>query len=168
MQKTIHVLFRTILIAAFALWFGGFIFYVSFVVPIGSRVLNSARTQGFITQEVTHWLNLVCGIAVAMMLAESAISWKQSRPPWRGIQLTAVLACLAMLGGLIWIHPLLDGLIDLENGKITNRQRFHGLHRVYLWLCTLQWAAACVWLPIAIASWENRERKLVNGVSAAD
>ena len=45
-MKIIINLFRVFLIAAFAMWFGGFGFYVSFVVPIGNEVLGSAFGQG--------------------------------------------------------------------------------------------------------------------------
>ncbi|MFK7769770.1 MAG: hypothetical protein AB8B55_21360 [Mariniblastus sp.] len=151
--------FRTLLIAAFALWFGGFTFYVSFVVPIGTEILGSARRQGLITQQVTHWLNIVCLAAVLMMLAESILSWKRSSRPRREIQLAMVVLIGGFLAALVWLHPQLDGMIDVESKKIKNKAEFYGLHRVYLWLSTLQWVAAWAWIPMAINGWFNRSAK---------
>lgn len=159
MQTTLNITMRTILMAAFALWFGGFIFYVSFVVPIGTEVLDSTRTQGFITRQVTGWLNLVCGIAVAFMLLESLITWRRSRKTARWFQLTAVLCCIAALAGLVWLHPIMDALIDVDSETISDEIRFYGLHRVYLWLSTLQWAAGCIWLPLLITNWKYADQR---------
>ncbi len=70
-------IYRTLLLASFAMWFGGFGFYVSIVVPVGTDVLGSSLNQGMITRQVTQWINIFAGIAVAMMLLESFLSWKE-------------------------------------------------------------------------------------------
>lgn len=51
-----------LLFQAWLAWQGGFFFYAAVVVPIGSDVLGSPITQGFVTQEVTRWLNIL-GVA---------------------------------------------------------------------------------------------------------
>ncbi len=151
------LVFRTLLIATFALWFGGFTFYVSFVVPIGTDVLGSARRQGFITQQVTHWLNLVCFFATVMMLLESISAWKRSVRPWREIQLGVVLLIGGLLGALVWIHPMLDSMIDAQKKIVSDKAEFYGLHRIYLWLSTFQWIGAWFWLPILLGSWSSQK-----------
>ena len=50
---------------ALSLWWGGLTFYAGFVVPIGSRVTD-ATTQGFVTQRVTVWLNILALLTVAL------------------------------------------------------------------------------------------------------
>ena len=152
------IIFRTLLITTFALWFGGFIFYVAFVVPIGTEVLGSARSQGFITQQVTHWLNLVCGCAILVMLLESFRNWRTSFVRWHVVQLAMVLIIAGLLVALVLIHPVMDEMIIVEDEMITDEVRFEVLHRVYLWVSTIQWAAAWIWILIAVTVWRQESR----------
>ena len=152
------ITFRTLLITAFAVWFGGFTFYVAFVVPIGNDVLGSVRSQGFITQQVTHWLNLVCGISILVMLIESGRSWKTSIGRWRVVQLAMVLIIAGLLVALVLIHPVMDEMIIVEDETITDEVRFNVLHRIYLWVSTFQWIAAWIWIFIAVAVWRRESR----------
>ena len=153
MKRLAAVLFRTLLIATFALWFGGFTFYVSFVVPIGTEVLGSARTQGFITQQVTNWLNVVCGCALGLMLLETIRGWKTCSNRVRWTELSMLVLIGSFLIALAWIHPVMDRMISAGNESITDAARFYGLHRIYLWLCTFQWIAAWIWLFLSVWAW---------------
>jgi hypothetical protein len=159
LKNAAFVIFDTLLIATFALWFGGFTFYVSFVVPIGTEVLGSARSQGFITQQVTNWLNVACGCAVGLMLLESVFRWGQTRRPWREIRLLLVLAIGCLLIGLILLHPSMDRMLVAEREHITDRAKFYGMHRVYLWGSTFQWVAAWIWLIISVVGWRRLARE---------
>lgn len=143
--------------ATFAVWFGGFTFYVSIVVPTGTDVLGSARAQGAITRAVTPWLNASCGLAVLMILIDSG--WPAPRDATdrgahraRWIGLACGLGLLLSLIGLVVLHPRLDGMIEGEGLKIRISQRrdFYHWHRVYLWVSTLQWLVGWVWLAAAI------------------
>ena len=155
MNRFAAILFRTLLIATFALWFGGFTFYVSFVIPIGTEILGSARSQGFITQQVTHWLNVVCGFALAVMLIETVRGRivNSNRGDW------TELAVLVLMGGflvvLVWLHPIMDKMIDVDDESISDATRFYGLHRVYLWSSTFQWIAAWIWLYCVVLRWRR-------------
>lgn len=160
--------FRTLLLATFALWFGGFTFYVSFVVPVGTEILGSARRQGFITQQVTHWLNLVCFLSLILMLAESFLAWKRARRPWREIQLAVVLLNFGLLAGLVWLHPKMDAMIDLDKKMVHDKAEFYGVHRIYLWLSTFQWFAAWGWLPLTLRVWfadHNKPQQLTTNLN---
>jgi hypothetical protein len=75
------ILIRITLLITFAIWWGGFTFYAAIVVPVGSEILGSARTQGFITQVVTHWLNLAAALTILMMAVDS---WLNRRTPQKG------------------------------------------------------------------------------------
>ena len=47
---------RLLVVQLLMLWQGGFLFYVVFVVPVGTDVLGSSFEQGRITRFVTHSL----------------------------------------------------------------------------------------------------------------
>ncbi len=155
LKRLAAILFQVLLIATFALWFGGFTFYVSFVVPIGTDVLGSARTQGFVTQQVTHWMNVVCGAALVFMLIETTraagVPWKRGR--W--IAITMVMLIGGCLLALIWLHPVMDKMIRAVDESISDRAHFYQLHRIYLWLCTFQWIMAWIWLFVTVGRWRK-------------
>ena len=141
-------------LASFAVAFGGFTFYVSIVVPVGTEILGSSRAQGEITQQVTHWLNGFTGIAVGLMLVEwwtcsvREKSPTQSLSGWPRIELAAILFVALCLITLVILHPIMDQFIEGEPRKIrvVRRGAFYQWHRVYLWVSTLQWLAAWIWL----------------------
>lgn len=132
------------MLATFAAWFGGFTFYTSVVIPIGTDILGSARAQGEITQRVTFWLNLICLVAGSLMLAEHFVRPTASRR-WN---LVPVLGILLVACVLIWLKTKLDGLIEptSQSIRVIDRDRFYSIHRYYLWLSTLQWGFGWSWL----------------------
>lgn len=156
MKNALIVLFYTLLIATFALWFGGFTFYVSFVVPIGTEVLGSAARQGFITQQVTNWLNVTCGFAVTLMGLELILQWHTYAGFRRYFQLINLVLIVAFLIALVWIHPIMDRMLIPEIEDVTDYDKFYGLHRIYLWLSTFQWVAAWLWLFVAVSIWPRK------------
>ncbi len=158
MTAIAKTVFRTLLIASFAVWFGGFTFYVSFVVPIGTEVLGSAREQGFITRQVAHRLHVMCAIALAVMLIESVASWRGSGKAVRSVQAGSVIGIGVLLGGLVYLHPQLDQLLDVDSHRVLDRATFYRLHRVYLWVSTFQWVFAWTWLFVVLQSWYNESR----------
>lgn len=122
--------------------FGGFFFYASVVVPIGTQVLGST-TQGFVTRHVTDVLNWATLATVVLIALEATTGgYPQGR---RRFLLGCVVAIVVSLGCLFWLHELLEGeMLEHEFG-VDNASRFYSLHRVYLWVSTLQWIAS---LPI--------------------
>ena len=135
--------------AAFALWWGGFTFYAIVVIPTAQKVLHSHVKVGFITQEVTHWINLAAVLALALLLWEllSATPLTLRRRRWLW---AAWLVMAAMQAALFLLHPALDRLLDFSAREITDEPLFYFLHRVYLILSTVQWLAA--WLVWAVNS----------------
>ena len=137
----------TILLATFSLWFGGFAFYVSFVVPIGTEVLGSAFEQGMITRQVTVVLNYVGIIAVSLMVVDAISSWKAERSKVKFVQFGLVCFITLMLLVLFWLHPKIDAFVDTQSQDIVgDYDQFYFLHRLYLWASTFQWIAAWGWL----------------------
>ncbi len=59
-----HSGWRTGLLFAWAIWWGGLSFYALFVVPIGTEIVGGFE-QGLITQRVTNWLNAI-GVIVTL------------------------------------------------------------------------------------------------------
>lgn len=119
-----------------AAWWGGLTVYAAIVVPLGSRNIGVTE-QGFITQQVTHWLN---GLAAAALVLSGWTVWISGRR-------TLVVAwwgAAAALIGLVALHPQLDALLDETAHSVLDGVRFYGLHRVYLWVTALQWVAGLV------------------------
>jgi hypothetical protein len=134
---------RFLLFQAFMLWQGGFLFYTSFVVPVGTRVLGSAEGQGRITARVTESLN-VCGVvALALMLWDVVVRRGQAR-----FVLWFVMA--AIQAWLFHLHAELDARMDAERTFVVKRDEFYGLHRLYLIASTVQWVAGLAWMWLAL------------------
>ena len=144
---------RVLLIATFAMWFGGFGFYASVVVPIGTDILGAAIEQGAITQRVTVWINILSGVALIAMAIESATRWKQMKPTTRWIMLGINLGIAGCLTALIYLHPILDGMFDSSELLIRDSKQFYRFHQAYLWTSTLQWLLGWAWLAVLISSW---------------
>src|SRR5262245_32081778 len=84
---------RFLAVAVLMFWLGGFTFYVSVVVPVGTKVLKSGRRQGFITREVTHWLNVSGAVGLAVLSGELLAARDPSR--WRFRSRIALWAFMA-------------------------------------------------------------------------
>lgn len=153
MPTTLLITHRVLLMVALAVWFGGFTFYTSVVVPIGTDVLGSSRTQGFVTQQVTHVLNIIGGFALAIGLIDLFV--ERAR---RSVRVTTFLSVILLLLIVLWIallfvHPMLDLMLEPEHEYVADEARFYQLHRVYLWVSTFQWLFCWVWLVLIIRGW---------------
>ncbi|MDB6036228.1 MAG: hypothetical protein JWM99_69 [Verrucomicrobiales bacterium] len=65
-------LLRYVSMIGICFWMGGFTFYSAVVIHVGHRVFESHREIGFLTQEVTIWLNR-SGAIVLLILLISAL-----------------------------------------------------------------------------------------------
>ena len=124
-----------ITLIVFAVWFGGFTFYAAVVVPLGSDVVGSVA-QGFITQRVTHWLNALGAVSLALLAWEITTLSRSRRLAWWS---WAALGVTWL--GLLVAHGLLDRRLDTATFSVENPQEFYRLHQVYLWLSVIQWLA---------------------------
>lgn len=142
---------HTLALATFALWWGGFTFYAVVVIPSAHKILHSHMRVGFITQQVTHWINLVAVLALVFLLWEllSAALLTPQRRRWLW---GAWLVMAAMQTALFILHPMLDRLLDFTAREIIDEPRFYFLHRVYLIVSTVEWLAAWV----VLARWFGR------------
>ncbi|PWT85883.1 MAG: hypothetical protein C5B58_02350 [Acidobacteria bacterium] len=148
---------RFLVLAALMFWQGGFTFYAAVVVPVGQHVLKSHMKQGFITREVTNYLNLAGLVALAPLTWDVPTTRDSSSR-----RRCARYACLALMA-LFWIvlvtlHRYLDGQLDLELRTFRNQELFDRGHRWYLWISTFQWAAALVYIGLTLAAWRAADR----------
>ena len=139
-------LYRFACLAALAFWMGGFTFYALVVIPTGNRLLGSIQ-QGLLTQQVTHWMNLI-GLLALMLLLPGARRSKSLAASW--------LTMAASLVALFWLHPRLDALIDSSIPAVTGDD-FYRWHQAYLIAVTIQWSGAVVhlWCLIPITTADN-------------
>jgi hypothetical protein len=147
---------RFLVLQAFLLWQGGFLFYTAVVVPIGTEVLGSASAQGAITARVTDVMNLVGSVALLLLAWEL----NHGRDPdcrrswgrwscWTVAFLTQAL--------LFYLHWLLDGLMDPGRSYARNRPLFYSVHRVYLWTITVQWLACLLLAWFVLRGWRSED-----------
>lgn len=148
---------RLLVLFALMFWLGGFTFYASVVVPIGAAVLGSAAEQGWITRQVTVWLNVAGAGALVVWAWDLAAEPARSR----ALQLLRWLLWLVLLGTLIALfvlHGRLEEHLDPIAGRIYRRADFYTLHRCYLWVNTVQWAAGLVLIGLTLHTWRGADR----------
>jgi hypothetical protein len=150
------ILQRFLVLMALMFWQGGFLFYASVVVPIGQKVLASPKDQGFITQQVTDYMNLSGVFALAVLLPELILTPDSSQKRlW-----IRRLSWLFMAIGLVWLawwHLRLDALLDLEEKEILNHKAFYPGHRWYLWISTVQWFFGLVYIWTTLSAWRSKD-----------
>ena len=143
---------------------GGFTFYSLIVIPTAERVLDSMRDTGFITQQVTRWLNLI-GIGVLLILSWLLMAdWREQRRRLR-FSLAATWAIMVLAqAGLFITHPLIDQLLEAQGHKLHHFEQFEKLHTVYLVFATVQWSAALlqIWLMLMIWRLQDAKRSSVS------
>jgi hypothetical protein len=158
---------RFLVVMLLAFWQGGFLFYSSIVVPIGQEVLPSRKDQGFITRLVTRSMNVAGAVALVPFAWDCAACRdpKRRRRRLRGL---AWVILFLTLGLLFWLHPRLDAYLDPEVFTIANRREFRTLHRIYLWVSTVQWGAGVVYTALMLISWraEDQSKGVCHAASA--
>jgi hypothetical protein len=144
---------RLATVLAMSLWWGGLTFYALFVVPTGVDVLGGETQQGFITQRVSNIMNL-CGIvALVVLLANAAASWRSIGRLAKSVIAITWLAMAAAQLVLLLVHPRLDALLDMRSQSIAEPSSFHRLHEFYLSVTTIQWSAGLLHLVAVVAIW---------------
>jgi hypothetical protein len=143
---------RFLVLVAFAFWQGGFTFYAGVVVPVGQEVLGSHTEQGFITRRVTPSLNLAGSVALLVFAWDTAAASAGARSCRRARWLCWIGMAMT-LGLLFWLHSRLDAHLDLERHQVLDRPYFRQAHRAYLWISTVQWAFAAIYMVFTVRAW---------------
>ena len=147
---------RFLLFQAWLVWQGGFVFYAAVVVPVGTDVLGSPSAQGFITQQVTGWLNLI-GVAFHALLAWNLAAERGTRFWWMRVGLG--IASALLLTALFVLHPILDSFLDPAAQTVREPKVFYRWHNAYLWSSTAQWVLALVNAWLMIGAWKLADRR---------
>lgn len=149
---------RFLVIVAVGFWLGGFTFYAGVVIHTGHRVFGSARETGFLTQQVTGWLN-ASGVAALAILFWNALASRNLRSRWLKSGLWWTWVAMAAVQVMLYaLHPLLDRMLNVETHRIVEQARFYHLHAVYMNLSTFQWSAGLLHTLLALLVWRARDR----------
>jgi hypothetical protein len=158
---------RFLVIAAIAFWLGGFTFYSGVAIPMGVEVLGTHKAVGFITQRVTHWLNVAGVAALSILLLNLLLGWRQAGPKLRRVLLITWLIMVAIEVELFIMHPMLDRLLTtVPVREILDEDRFDLLHRIYLWSTTGQWILGVIHVWCICLLW-GRENRSGSGLPVA-
>ena len=147
---------RYLALIALSFWQGGFTFYASVVVPIGQQTFGPLR-QGFLTRQVTVYLNLAGALALLVLLWDLLFARDPSK--WR--RWSRWLLWAGMMGLLAWLlhlHRQLDELLVEKGYLIREGDVFRMRHRLYLWISTVQWACGLLYLATTLAVWRKEDR----------
>jgi hypothetical protein len=159
---------RFCVLVALLFWQGGFFFYASVVVPVGTDVFarhypppegsqepSGKRQQGRITRTVAPWLNVAGAVALVPLVWDVFGGTDTGRRKrWRGVLCFAIAVQLAVL---IWLYFLLDRQFDRERLSLTDEPAFIVRHRVYLWVCAAQWACCLLFLWLTLRAWRAED-----------
>lgn len=151
------ILFRSLVLSALMVWLGGFTFYGAIVIPTAHQVLGTHVDVGFITQQVSTWLNYG-GALTCLLLLINLVGADRSRKVLFWI---LAMTWLAMSMGqvvLFLMHPHLDVLMDPGQHAIINREHFRSLHRIYLLIASLQWGMGVAHVIALVADWRGRDQ----------
>jgi len=156
---------RFVVVTALLFWQGGFLFYASVVVPIGQQLTSHLR-QGFITQQVTDYLNLAGAVALVPLAWDTIASSDPAlrRRVLRWACWTGMTLALALLA---WLHPRLDELLDRPSMDIADRTLFRERHRLYLWISTIQWGLGVAYSILMLVAWRAEDRQGMGKDAAA-
>jgi hypothetical protein len=148
---------RLLVLMVLMFWQGGFTFYAAVVVPVGQEELGSHLQQGFITRQVTNYLNLSGATALVVLALDVSVSRDRSRAR-RWARWAAWTGMVVTLLALVWLHQQLEQLLNIELRELANPKAFRAGHRWYLWLSTIQWAFALVYAVLALQAWRAEDR----------
>ena len=124
---------RVLCLLGLSVWMGGFTFYSAVVIPVLHESLGSLDT-GFVTQQVTDYLNYIGVGVVLVWWVAASVERREGTARVRAVRLLLLAATTLILVGLIALHRFMDG--RLETGGLRG---FYPLHRAYLIASTVQW-----------------------------
>src|SRR5439155_5028550 len=94
---------RVLVIFGLMFWQGGFTFYAAVVVPVGQQELGSHLQQGFITRQVTNYLNLAGAVAL-ILLGWDVAATRDKSATRRWARWVAWMGMIITLLALVWLH----------------------------------------------------------------
>jgi hypothetical protein len=153
-----HLVLRTAVVLAGAIWLGGLVFYAGAVIPSAHDALGNHRQAGFITQRVTEKINIVAVISLVIFGVALAFAWRGASV---GLRISLLISWMLLAIGqgiLFFLHPVLDGMLDASTQSIHDHRRFYGLHRAYIIVSTMQMFIGGVFLVALLACWRHADK----------
>jgi hypothetical protein len=144
---------RFLVLLGLMIWHGGFFFHAAVVIHVGRDTIGHLR-QGYITGAAATWLNLACGVSLALLAWDIACTKNLRR-----IRLVVWFANLLTLGLLTYLHPRLDELLNQTSFQIVEPARFYKLHAWYLHTSTAQWVCGLVMLSMSLLAWRAQDQR---------
>ena len=139
---------RIFWIIGFAFWAGGFVFYISYVVPTLIRELGESA---LVTRHVAVIFNKVGVVVLAYWLF---LWWVERRQAaWRGTSLALLILNAVLLAVLFWAYEWVAAAPQELVDPV-----FYFRHRVYLWTATLQVVVSVGTLAISLRRWQLADR----------
>ncbi len=146
---------RFLVLTPLIVWLGGFTFYTGVVIRVGHGMYPDGETIGFLTRDVTFWLNCIGLLSLALLAPNCRLD---SRAAPRRLR-WGLFASLALMGAaltaLLFLHGAITGTLDMAAHRVVERARFHKLHELYEAVATVQWAAALLHLWCLLAVWQR-------------
>ena len=139
-------------IIALSIWWGAFTFYAGIVVSVGMRVLASHTEMGFITEQVTVYLNsfsLIIFLIFAYCLHNEEFTDNS---------LVEQITAISIIGFqllLFLMHFYMTDLLDFEKHTIINQDNFYLLHRIYLIIEIVIWMVVSILIIREIIKLKN-------------
>ena len=134
------------------IWWGAFTFYSGIVVTVGMQVLGSHLQMGFITQQVTVYLNIFSLIVFISYI------YCLHNEEFTANSLVEQIAAISIVGFqllLFLLHFYLTDLLDFEKHLIINQDNFYLLHRIYLIIETVIWLVISILIIKGIVKLKN-------------
>jgi|SRR5579883_807672 len=157
---------RFLVVQILLLWQGGFLFYASFVVPAGTRLLGRMG-QGAITARVTDALNIIGVMGVAIFALELSLTRdpNKHRTARRWWIWGVAMLCQFLL---VYLHLALDAMMDDDRKRVLIRAAFRQAHAIYLWVSTAQWIACLLLTWATLRAWKAEDEIRMNPRDAAN
>jgi hypothetical protein len=138
---------------AIAVWIGGFTFYTAVVIHTGHKVFGSRVEVGFLTQQVTRWLNIIGVVALLVFLWNIGASWNGAGAALRWALLLTWSIVVVIQVWLFCLHPMVDSTLNAQTHFILDSEGFYHLHRLYMNLSTTQWVANLLHVFAVLFAW---------------
>ncbi len=119
--------------------------------------MGNHRDIGFITQQVTRWLNLSSLVPMLIMWWNMRTDRAAESDRARLIRTCTWIIIAACQAGLFVAHPWVSRLLDTTRHHILDHDRFEVRHNIYETIVTVQWVAAMAHIWVTLQGWRVRD-----------
>lgn len=142
---------RLACVLSLTLWANGLTFYGLIVLPRMHDVFGR-RDSALVTREVSHVLNLLGVLALALWWTDTLLERRHS-PRWLHRATVLFLAVSTLI--LLWLFPQHALLARLVDSAAVSTPAFYAHHRDYLVGASVQWASNLLLLASGLAAWSQ-------------